>query len=240
MILHALILAACTSKIHVELTAPDEALRPAFERDVASAERTIEQFFGRPFAKAVTITVCPSRKAFDEALRRKWGMEATQPWMVGAAGARVLFVLSPRVWKSEAQEHNPDDSQEIADIVTHELVHSFHAQVNPNKDLEGLDDMAWFAEGLATYVSGQLARSHKGVAKREIEDSRGPKDLATAWSGRGRYGVSGSMVNFVDAMYGRRAVRTLLTLTTNADALKALKTDEPTFLADWKSWVSRS
>ena len=76
--------------------------------------------------------------------------------------------------------------------------------------------------------------------KREIEDSRGPKDLATAWSGRGRYGVSGSMVNFVDAMYGRRAVRTLLTLTTNADALKALKTDEPTFLADWKSWVSRS
>lgn len=237
MIVDALLLGVLASTFKVELSPPDEAQRPTIERDVARAKRTIEQFFGRPFAKAVTIKVCPSRKEFDKELHKQWGMEPTQPWMVGAGGARVLFLLSPRVWKTEAQEHDPADTQELADLVTHELVHSFHAQANPSRDLEGLDEIGWFAEGLATYVSGQLEHGRGGLAKGELEAGRGPKDLASAWSGRARYGVSGSMVKFVDVNFGRNTILSLLSVTSNAVAMRSLKTEEAKFLGDWRSWV---
>jgi len=237
MLVPALLLGLVFNKITVEVTSADAELKTTFEAHAAHAEKAIEQFFGRPFSKPVVVKICPSRKAFDEALNKEWGMEATQPWMVGAGGSRALFVLSPRVWKTEAQDHDPADHQEIADLVTHELVHSYHAQASPSKDLEGLDELGWFAEGLATYVSGQLEHGRGGLVKSELEAGRGPKDLASAWSGRARYGVSGSMVKFVDSKFGRKSILDLLSVTTNADAMRSLKTNESAFLAAWQSWV---
>ena len=236
MVVITTLVAAClaTSQIHIELAKPDEALRPVFERYAADAEKRIVEFFGSPFKVKITLQVLPSRKAFDEALFKRWKMEPTQPWMVGAAGADVLFVLSPRVWKTEAQEHNPDDSKEIAEIVCHELVHCFHSQINPSRELEGLDAMAWFVEGLPTYDSGQLERSHKGIAEREVKAGRYPSRLEDAWTGRGRYAIAGSMVRFTDEKFGRKKVIELLKTTTNDAAMKALGTTEEKFLSEWK------
>jgi hypothetical protein len=237
MLLAALSIAISSSSIHVELSKEDESLRPAFEKYSSDAEKRITGFFATPYQKSVTVKVLPSRKAFDEAVFKRWKMEPTQPWMVGAAGSDVLFVLSPRVWKSEAQEHNPDDSKEISEIVCHELVHSYHTQLNPQRELEGLEPMAWFVEGLATYVSGQLESRHKRVALREIIEGRAPGSLEKAWSGRGRYGVAGSMVRFVDERFGRKKVIELLKKTTNEAAMVTLGTTEAQFLADWRGWV---
>ena len=236
----AVLVAAClaTSQIHVELAIPDEPLRPAFERYAADANKRIVGFFGSPFKKDITLHVLPNRKAFDDALHQRWKMEPTQPWMVGAAGADVLFVLSPRVWKTEAQEHNPDDAKEIAEIVCHELVHCYHSQINPSRELEGLDAMAWYVEGLPTYVSGQLERSHNGIAEREVKAGRIPARLEDAWTGRGRYAIAGSMVRFVDEKFGRSKVIELLKATTNAAAMKALGTTEEKFLSEWKQTFS--
>ncbi len=228
------------SQVRIELSKPDEPLRPSFERYVADAEKKITSFFGAPFRKQMTLRVLPSRKLFDEALHKRWKMEPTQPWMVGAAGADVLFLLSPRVWKAEAQEHDPNDEKEIADIVCHELVHSYHSQINPSRELDGLDAMAWFVEGLATYASGQLERKQKGIAEREVAEGRVPTKLEDAWQGRARYGVAGSMVRFVDERFGRKKVVELLKTTSNEGAMKTLGISDIQFLADWKKWVAQS
>ena len=50
-----------------------------------------------------------------------------------------------------------------------------------------------------------------------------PTQLAAASSGRYRYGVSGSMVEFVDQRSGRETIRKLLAAVTNAEAFRNLQ-----------------
>jgi hypothetical protein len=157
--------------------------------------------------------------------------------MVASGVGDRLTILSPRVWKTQAAEHNPDDAEHIRDLIAHELVHVYHGQQNPRPDFKDMDDSGWFVEGLAVYVSGQLERSHRSAAADAIQAGKEPTRLADAWSGRYRYGVSGSMVEFVDKRYGRDIVKKLLTVVNNEDALKLLKTTEGEFLESWKSYV---
>jgi len=172
-------------------------------------------------------------------LKDKWGMPASEKWMVAAGGADTLAIIDPEVWKKEAVEHNPDNAREVELIITHELVHVYHAQHNPSKDLDGMDDLGWFVEGLATYVSGQLALTHGGDARKAIADGSEPKKLADAWSGKYRYGVSGSMVEFVDRKFGRKETVKLLGFRKPDEVLGDLKLTEPQFLDGWKAFVGK-
>lgn len=205
--------------------------------DATRGEARITAFFGAPFPHPVAITVAPDRAAFDAALHDLWGFPATQCWMVGAGGADALVVLSPAAWETEACEHDPSDPTELQELVTHELVHSYHAQRNPTDDLDGMDPLGWLVEGLASYVSGQLADRHAGEARRAIEAGAVPNRLANAWSGHYRYAIAGSMVAFIDARWGRDTLTRLLGVTTQAQALDLLDETEPGFLADWTAWV---
>jgi hypothetical protein len=103
-----------------------------------------------------------------------------------------------------------------------------------------MDEMGWFAEGLAVRVSGQLYSSHRGVALQAVKDGLAPKSLAAAWSGKHRYGVAGSMAKFVEAKWGKRTVLDLLKATSNVQALKRLSTTQESFLRDWRTWVERA
>src|SRR6185312_16481662 len=102
-------------------------------------------------------------------------------------------------------------------------------------DFDGMDDIGWFVEGLAVYVSGQLERSHRTDARDALRAGKAPDRLAGAWSGRYRYGVSGSMVEFVDQRHGREVVKRLLAVVTNEEALNRLDTTEDGFLAAWRA-----
>src|SRR6516165_2607432 len=82
--------------------------------------------------------------------------------MVASGVADRMVILSPRVWKTQAAEHDPADAEHLRDLIAHELVHVYHGQHNPRPDFDGMDDSGWFVEGLAVYVSGQLERSHRG------------------------------------------------------------------------------
>ena len=66
--------------------------------------------------------------------------------------------------------------------------------------------MGWFVEGLAVYASEQRQRSHRNAARDAIAAGKAPKRLAEAWSGRYRYGVSGSVVEFVDRRDGQASM----------------------------------
>jgi hypothetical protein len=120
------------------------------------------------------------------------------------------------------------------------MVHVFHAQTSPNPNFESMDEIGWFVEGLAVYASGQLDGSKLASPREAIEKGKAPAELEKAWSGKYRYGVSGSMVKFIDAKYGRKTLLELLKLTNEKDLLGALKISEADFLARWKEFVLKN
>src|SRR5262245_19589015 len=81
-------------------------LKPHLE----AGRKTVEQFFGAPFKSTFDIEVFPSRPALDDYLRKRWQIPQSEPWMVAAGVADRMVILSPRVWKTQAAEHNPADA----------------------------------------------------------------------------------------------------------------------------------
>src|SRR5262249_36593925 len=150
-----------------------------------------------------------------------------------------LSILSPERWRDEACEHDPDDPHELAALIAHELTHTYHAQVNPVLDAGGdaADSMAWFVEGLAVVVSGQIDDGHEAPAPEAIATGHAPAHLAEAWSGEYRYGVSGSLVRFVDQTWGRATVVRMLGARDGADLLAMLGVDEAALLERWEAWA---
>ncbi|MHC4947179.1 MAG: hypothetical protein ACYTG1_02800 [Planctomycetota bacterium] len=204
---------------------------------LADGRADIESFFGAPLAGPVTVRVLPSRAAFTEYARAAWGLPATQCWMVGAAETRGLVLLSPRVWRTDACEHDPDDPTHVRDLVVHELVHVHHMDVNPSDEFAGVTDIDWLVEGLAVYVSGQLDRGHRARAREAVATGTAPARLAEAWTGPYRYGVSGSMVEFVDDRWGRAVLCELLAATGQAAVLARLDVSEAAFIDAWRGWL---
>ena len=124
--------------------------------------------------------------------------------------------------------------------MAHEAVHVYHGQVNPSPDIGLLEDVGWFVEGLATYVSGQLEAEHAGRAGEAIAAGSGPDRLADAWTGPYRYGVAGSLAAYIDVEWGRDVLRAALTAQTTAELLGLLGASEEDFLAGWEAWVLSS
>jgi hypothetical protein len=232
----ALLLAHAWQAPQIQIDDPaDESLRVEVQTYVADGSNKVERFFGSAFPSSFKVEVVPSRAAFDKIFKERWGVDHTEPWAVAAGVSDSLYLLSPRVWKTQAAEHDPSDKGHVRRIITPELTHVYHGQINPSKDFDGMDDLAWLIEGVATYVSGQLDSEHKGDDVEAIKKGQAPKSLATAWSGRYRYAVSGSLVRYVDRHYGRPKLMEILKLTKPEDVLRALGVTENQLLQDWET-----
>ncbi len=205
--------------------------------DLEWGTQRIETMFG-PFPGTATARIFPHREGFSAALREAWGIPETACWMVGAADDHSLYLLSPDVWREEACEHDPDDAEHRRQLIAHEAVHVYHGQVNPSEDIGLLEELGWFVEGLATYVSGQLQTDHAGRAAAAIAAGESPESLPSAWSGEYRYGVTGSMVAYIDEVWGRETLTAALESTTQTELLTRLGTTEPPFLSGWQAWVT--
>jgi hypothetical protein len=217
----------------------DQGLVPVLDKCLRAGQQRIEKFFGHPFEKLFGVEVLPSRAKFDEYLKKRWQIPQTERWMVALGVADKMLILTPRVWNSEAVEHDPKDQTHLGELVAHELVHVYHGQNNPSGDFDGMDDLGWFVEGLAILVSGQLDHDHKDAARKAIAEGKAPTQLAKAWSGTYRYGVCGSMVRFVDIRYGRQMVWKLLRETKPEKVLDQLKLSEKEFLRSWQEFVTK-
>jgi Collagenase len=215
----------------------DAAVVADLQKPMREGRKRIEEFFGKPFPRPFVTEVFAQRSTFDAYFQKRWKVPKTERWMVAAGVGDRFLLLTPRVWKSEAVEHNPNDATHVRELVAHELVHVFHGQQNPTGDFDGMDDLGWFVEGLATYVSGQLSHEHRTAASEAIQAGKAPSRLADAWSGRYRYGVSGSMVEFVDQRWGRATIGKMLAATKPDAALKLLGVTEQQFLEDWRKFV---
>lgn len=209
----------------------------AVRADLRLAEERIERVLGA-FHDTVSVRIFPSREGFTAALRDAWGLTETACWMVGAADDHVLYLLSPAVWGEEhVCEHDPKDDLHRRMLIAHELVHVYHGQANPSPDVGLLEDLGWFTEGLATYVSGQFESSHAARAREAVVAGSVPERLAQAWSGPYRYSVTGSMVNFIDQRWGRSILREAMSTTSQAALLTLLGVTETEFIRTWRQWV---
>src|SRR5262245_26213384 len=204
---------------------------------VREAVASIERWFGAPFARPFTITILPDRAAFDAALPPEWGMEKSECWMVASGTADGVRLLSLRAWKDEACDHDAADEIHVRNLLAHELVHVYHGQHNPSPDFVDVTGIDWFVEGLAAYASGQLASGELAPAREALERAAGPVALATAWSGKYRYGVCGSLVEFVDHELGRARLVELLGATSGEELLGGIGLDEHTLLERWRASV---
>lgn len=217
------------------IPAEEAAFGAQLKSYVSDGQSTVKSFFGEDFPERFTVRVAASRAAFDDFFRTKWNIPKTECWWVAAGVADTFIILSPSVWRKEACEHNPDDADHVKGIVAHEIVHVFHGQHNPG--MEELEEIGWFIEGLAVYVSGQLDGQHGSAARKAIEPGAAPITLATAWSGPHRYGVSGSLVKYIDVKFGRSVTKELLTARTQDAVLKRLGLTEDELLAAWRAFV---
>jgi hypothetical protein len=146
-------------------------------------------------------------------------------------------MISPKMWDKESCEHRYADSIKTQQLITHELVHVYHGQQNPSPDFSNVTGIDWFVEGLAVYASGQCDSARMAQVKKAITENKTPAGLDKFWTGEYKYGLSGSVVMYIDKKYGREKLIALLKLTNITDLLATLNTTEVELLSNWKEFV---
>lgn len=223
-------------KFTLHCTPADSALSADLTPICTRSIDSIERFFGHPFPRKFEVFIFPNRAALDRQWQQDWGDTTfySACWMVASGVAHRLDVLSPDVWDKEACEHKADDASALSRLFCHELTHVYHGQHNPKPDFTGMDDMAWWVEGIAVYASGQLDEARIQGVQVLLESGKAPVSLQLFWSGKYKYGLAGSLAKWVDVKYGRSVLFKLLTLTETNQALKLLDISEQTLLNDWR------
>ncbi len=214
-------LTTAENKFKLEYTSADkeriETYIPIFEKGVAE----VSAFFGNPFKDEFKIRVHPNRNSLDKQWQLDWNMPLfkSECWMVASGTALVLDIISPFEWKAQACEHNFDDRELSQQLITHEMVHVFHGQHNASPDFSETQGTDWFVEGLATYASGQCTKWRVKEVKASIIAGSEPKALDDFWKGKMRYGISGSLVMYIDETFGREKVNELLAFKSKSQIL---------------------
>jgi hypothetical protein len=212
---------------------------PEYNQIFGKGAQIVRDFFGSSFQKPFEIRIYPSRHALDSAWSSEWGMPGftSECWMVASGTADKLDLLSPAVWKTEACEHVYSDSLATLCLFTHEMVHVFHGQRNASPDFSDISGLDWFVEGLATYASGQCDEKRMKEVKMLVESGKAPADLASFWTGKYKYGLSGSMLMYLDAHFGRDKLISILPFNHLEQVLGALKVSEGALVEGWKSYM---
>ena len=109
-----------------------------------------------------------------------------------------------------------------------------------NFDAEAMEGIGWFVEGVAVLASGQADKAREARARQAVTSGQTPETLAVAWSGPYRYAVSGTLVRYVDATFGRATVRRLLSVTGQQELLTELGLSESELLLRWREFVLAS
>jgi len=206
---------------------------------VNSGIKSVETFFNSSFRKQFDIYIHPNRKSLDSQWQKDWKSPdfKSECWMVASGVAVKMDLLSPRIWNKETCEHKYADKEETMRLITHELFHVYHGQLNASPDFGEVFDVDWFVEGLATYASGQCGSERITEIKKAMLNNELPKSLNNFWTGKYRYSLSGSVVMYIDKTYGRDKLKELLKFNKKEELLNFLKTDEATLLKEWKSFI---
>jgi hypothetical protein len=201
----------------------------------------VKKFFGQPYARTFATVVHPSRQSLDTTWQRSWNMPQfhSECWMVASGVHDRLDVLSPQTWEQEACDHAAGDTVATQRLITHELVHVFHGQKNGSPDFSNTEGIDWFVEGLAAYASGQCDSARMADVRQAINDNNIPAVLNDFWTGKNRYGLSGSVVLYIDKKFGRKKILELLPFAKKDELLAALGVSEPDLIRQWREFMMR-
>ena len=220
-------------------TSADQPNVNHYNKLVANSISSAETFFNSPFRKKFTILIHPGRHSLDSTWQKDWKMPAfkSECWMVASGIATKLDLISPVLWAREACEHSYSDIKSTQQLITHEMIHVYHGQVNKSPDFSNVEGIDWFVEGLATFASGQCDSLRIAKVKEAISENKIPKGLDNFWTGKLKYGLSGSMVMFIDHKYGRSKLKELLPLNRKSEILSSLHTTESELLHEWEKYI---
>ena len=140
-------------------------------------------------------------------------------------------------YQNRAREYSYSNSIKTQRLITHELVHVYHGQQNKSPDFSDVTGIDWFIEGLAVYASGQCDTQRIAEVKTALSENNIPQNLSDFWSGKLRYGLSGTVVMFLDERYGREILISLLGYNDIKGIISHLKTTEEEILIDWKKYM---
>lgn len=219
---------------------PDAGNKQAFTVMIRQGMQQVHDFFNKNYSSSFNVYLHPGRKSLDSTWQHDWQMPgfASECWMVGSGVAGRLDWLSSRNWQTEACEHNPADTISMQQVITHELVHVFHGQLNASPDFSNTTNIDWFVEGLATYASGQCDETKVQQVATAIRNGQTPDSLSKFWTGKLRYALAGSLLKYIDAHYGRKILTRMLPWADCKDLLQVLEVSEKTLLADWKEYIT--
>jgi len=167
--------------------------------------------------------------------------------MTGVGGTGAIHVLAPARWgdlaSCEGRYTTYADKEKTQKFITHELTHVFHGQARRKHNLDMANDISWFAEGLATYVSGQLTPSDIHDVQNAVQARTVPGSLngiATFDSILLRYNMMGSLAMYIDRISGRAKLESLMQFDSQKEILSNLGVTEQQFLDGWKLFMLQS
>ena len=202
-------------------------------------KRSVTDFFQNSYNSDFDIYIHPTRESLDSTWQKDWNMPdfKSQCWMVASGVANKLDIISPKMWDSIACEHIYSNTIKTQNLITHELVHVFHGQQNVSPDFSDVTEIDWFVEGLATYVSGQCDSTRIVEVQKALMENKIPKTLNKFWTGNLRYGLSGTVVMYLDNKYGRERLTSLLKYNNIKEMLNSLETTESEIMIGWKKYI---
>lgn len=223
---------------HTQTDQPNDA---EYAKLMDNGITTVNQFFKAPYKKPFDIYIHPTRQSIDSTWQSDWKMPdfKSECWMVASGVAIRLDVISPKTWNKSACEHDYTNKDKTQQLLTHELTHVFHGQSNASPDFSDVEAIDWFVEGLATYASGQCDAARIADVKQLVSENKAPNTLNNFWKGKSKYGLSGSMVQYIDRQYGRKKLIALLPFNKKTQILEALQTSEAELLNGWKTYISK-
>ena len=210
-----------------------------YEKLIKNGVKSTNLFFTSSYKNKFDIVIHPNRHSLDSTWQKDWKMPdyKSECWMVASGVATKLDMISPILWDKESCEHIYSESQKTQNLITHELIHVYHGQLNISPDFSNVEGIDWFVEGLATYASGQCDSSEISRIKKVISENKIPENLDNFWTGKLRYGLSGSVVMYIDYKYGRKKLKELLLFNKKSEILLALKISESELLDMWKNYI---
>ncbi len=210
-----------------------------YQISINTGVQTVELFFDEHFKKHFDVYIHPGRPSLDSTWQTDWKEPTfkSECWMVASGVAHKLDMISPKIWDKVACEHTYSESVKTQQLITHELVHVLHGQLNASPDFSNVEGIDWFVEGLATYASGQCDSVRLSEVKRAISANQAPATLDKFWTGNLRYGLSGSMVMYIDKKYGRARLKALLPFNRKTELLQSLNISESELIESWSAYI---
>lgn len=220
-------------------TAVDKPNKEEYQVLINKGTETVSRFFHGTYKNDFNIFIHPDRQSLDSTWRKEWNMPEfkSECWMVASGVAARLDIISPVTWADQSCEHKYADLVKTQQLITHELVHVYHGQFNPSGDFSDVTGIDWFVEGLATYASGQCDSARMSTVKKAIAANQVPQSLDAFWTGPLKYGLSGSMVMFIDKQNGREKLTGLLGFNRLTELLSALNTTEAELINGWRKYM---